>query len=329
MDRRTFVGTTGGALLGLCVGVRAQGPATVRRIGYLSGFARADVEALRNEVRSELVKLGWVDGQNVLLLDPRTSEGRNDRLPAMAAEAVADNPDVILVTSAPATRALMNATKTIPLVMVGVGNPVEYGIVADYRKPGGNVTGASYLADESVLKTLELLREAAPRARSVVVFANPSNEAAAPMIKLLRAEVAGYAMRLQVAEVTGPGDFPSAFAAIEREGTESILLPPEPLIRGHRVAIADFALAHKLPMAIVGSSRYLPAHGLMSYGPTTAQYAQLAARYVDRILKGAKPGDLPVEQPSRFELVVSLKTAKALGLTLPPSLLARADEVIQ
>jgi len=223
----------------------------------------------------------------------------------------------------------MHATKTIPIVMIGVGNPIEYGMVANYRRPGGNVTGASYLADESVRKTLQLLQEAAPRLRSVALFSNPSNEAAAPMAKLVRVDAKALGMQMQIVEVSTPSDFEPAFAAIRRANTESILLPPEPLIRNNRVAIADFAQAHKLPLAVVGSGRYLPASGLISYGPTTIQYAQLVASYIDRILKGAKPGDLPIEQPLRFELSINLKTAKALGLPIPQSLLLRADEVIQ
>jgi len=329
MDRRTFVALAGGALLGLSPNRQAQAQLTLRRIGFLSAFARADVEALLRELRPELEKLGWTDGRNIVFLELRTTEGKNDRLPAVAVELVAQGPDVILVQSAPATRALMQATKTIPIVMVGVGNPIEYGMVADYRKPGGNVTGASYLADESVRKTLQLLKEAAPRLRSVAVFSNPSNEAAAPMVKLLRVDAEALGMQAQNVEVSTPGDFEAAFAAIRRANTESILLPPEPLIRNNRVAIADFAQAHKLPLAVVGSSRYLPASGLISYGPTTLQYAQLGASYVDRILKGANPGDLPIEQPSRFELSINLKTAKTLGLTIPQTLLLRADEVIQ
>jgi putative ABC transport system substrate-binding protein len=329
MDRRTFVAMAGGTLLGLSVNLRAQSQVATRRIGFLSGFARADVEAFVRELRSELEKLGWTDGRNIALLELRTTEGKNDRLPAVAAELVAQGPDVILVQSAPATRALMQATKTIPIVMVGVGNPIEYGMVADYRKPGGNVTGASYLADESVRKTLQLLKEAAPRLRSVAVFTNPSNEAAAPMVRLLRVDAEALGLQAQIVDVSTPVDFEAAFAAIRRANTESILLPPEPLIRNNRVAIADFAQAHKLPLAVVGSGRYLPANGLISYGPTTTQYAQLGASYVDRILKGAKPGDLPVEQPSRFELSINLKTAKMLGLTIPQTLLVRADEVIQ
>jgi putative ABC transport system substrate-binding protein len=329
MDRRTFVAIAGGTLLGLSPNLRAQSQAKTRRIGFLSAFARADAEALFRELRSELEKLGWTDGRNIVFLELRTTEGKNDRLPAVAVELVAQGPDVILVQSAPATRALMQATKTIPIVMVGVGNPIEYGMVADYRKPGGNVTGASYLADESVRKTLQLLKEAAPRLRSVAIFSNPSNEAAAPMVKLLTVDAQALGMQVQIVEVAAPGDFEAAFAAIRRANTESILLPPEPLIRNNRVAIAEFAQAHKLPLAIVGSGRYLPASGLISYGPTTTQYAQLGASYVDRILKGANPGDLPIEQPSRFELSINLKTAKTLGLTIPQTLQLRADELIQ
>ena len=245
----------------------------------------------------------------------------------MAGELVAQGPDLILVQTVPATRALMQATKSIPIVMVGVGNPVELGIVADFRKPGGNVTGSSYLADESARKLLQFLKEAAPRLRSVAVFFNATNEAAAPVVKQMRADAAALGMQAQIVEVSGTDDFEAAFAAIRRANTESILLVPEPLIRSNRDAIAGFAQSHGLPLAVVGSSRYLPASGLISYGPTTTQYAQIAARYIDRILKGAKPGDLPVEQPSRFELAINLKTAKALGLTIPQSLLQRADKV--
>jgi putative ABC transport system substrate-binding protein len=329
MDRRAFFAKAGGALLGLSAAMPAHGQETPRRIGLLSAFPRADVEALVRELRSQLEKLGWIDGRNIVFLELQTTEGRNDRLPAMAVELVAQGPDVILVQSAPATRALMQATKTIPIVMIGVGNPVEYGMVADYRKPGGNVTGASYLADESVRKTLQLLKEAVPRLRSVAVFSNPSNEAAAPMNKVVRADAEALGMQAQIVEVSRSADFEAAFAAIRRANTESILLPPEPLIRSNRMAIADFAQAQKLPLTVVGAGRYLPANGLISYGPTTTQYAQLGASYIDRILKGAKPGDLPIEQPAKFELVVSLKTAKALGITIPQSVLARADDVIQ
>ena len=324
-SRRKFVVIIGAGTLGLSLNLRAQGQTTPRRIGFLSAFARAEIEALLSELRPELEKLGWTDGRNIVLLEVRTSEGRNERLPSMAADLVAQGPDLILVQSVPATRALMLATKSIPIVMIGVANPVELGIVADYRKPAGNVTGASYLADESSRKLLQFLKELAPHLRSVAVFVNPSNAAAPELVKHMRADAVAFAMQVQIVEVSGPGDFEAAFASIHRANTESILLPPEPLIRTNREAIAGFAQSRGLPLAVVGSSRYLPASGLISYGPTTAQYAQITARYVNRILKGAKPGDLPVEQPSRFELVVHLKTAKALGLTIPPSLRVQAE----
>ena len=328
MDRRAFMASAAGAVFALSSDLPARSHATMRRIGYLSPFARADVETQIRELRAELEKLGWTDGQNIVLL-VRTTEGENARLPSVAGELIAERPDLILVQSTPATRALMHATKSIPIVMVGVGNPLESGIIADYRKPGGNVTGASYLADESIGKLLQLLKEAAPRLRSVAVFVNPSNEAAAEGVKQIRAHAAALGMRAQVVEVSGKPDFERAFAAIRGANTESVLLIPEPLIRSNRGAIADFAQTQGLPLAVVGSSRYLPASGLIAFGPTSQQYARLAARYVDRILNGAKPGDLPVEQPAQFELVINLKTAKALGLTIPQSLLQRADDVIQ
>ncbi len=328
MDRRTFVASTVGALFALSTELPAQSQEKIYRIGFLSPFARADVETLIRELRPELERLGWIDGRNIVLL-VRTIDGGNARLPSAAGELIAERPDLILVQSTPATRALMQATKSIPIVMVSVGNPVENGIVADYRKPGGNVTGASYLADESIGKLLQLLKEAVPRLRSVAVFVNPSNEAAAEGVKRIRANTAALGIQAQVVEVSRKTDFEPAFAAIRSASADSILLIPESLIRSNRGAIAEFAQTHGLPLAVVGSSRYLPASGLIAYGPTSQQYAQLTARYVDRILKGARPGDLPVEQPARFELVINLKTAKALGLTIPQSLLQRADEVIQ
>ncbi len=327
MDRRTFIATAGGAMFAEPAGLRAQ--ATARRIAFLSAFPSADIEVSLGLIRAELDKLGWTDGRNIVLLEPRTAESRNELLPSMAAELVAQGPDLILTQTLPATRALMQATKSIPIVMYAVGNPVEHGIVADYRKPGGNVTGSSYMADEYARKLLQFLKEAAPGLRSVAVFANPSNEAAAPFVKQMRADAVALGMQAQIVEVRSPGDFEAAFAAIRSANTQSILLPPEPLILSKREAIAGFAQTHGLPLTVVGVSRVLPASGLMAFGPARDEYPQLAARYIDRILKGARPGDLAVEQTTRFSLAINLTTAKALGLTIPPSLLLRAEEVIQ
>ena len=328
MDRRHIMTVAVGALFALSTELRAQGQAAPRRIGFLTVFARADSEFFVGLMRAELERLGWVDGRNIVL-EMRTTEGRNEHLPSAAAELVAQAPDVLLVQTLPATRALMQATKSIPIVMVSVGNPVEHGLVADYRKPGGNVTGSAYPADEAGRKLLQLLKEAAPRLRSVALFSNPSNEGAAPMVKRLRADAEALGMQVQVVEVLDKGGFEAAFAAIRNARTQSMLLPPEPLIVNNREAIAAFAQTHGLPLVVVGAGRNLPASGLMAFAPTRAEYAQIAARCVDRILNGARPGDLAIEQPTRFELVINLRSAKALGLTIPQALLLRADEVIQ
>lgn len=324
IDRRAFLAIAGGALVPLSLPAQAQG--TTHRIGLLYGGSRTDAEVTVNLLRLELNKLGWTDGRNIVLLEPRIAEGRNERLPALAAELVAQNPDVIVVQSVPGTRALMQATKTIAIVMYAVGNPVEVGLVADFRNPGGNVTGLSILSDETLRKLLQLLKEAAPRLRSVALFVNPTNEAVPPLLKVMRADTAGLGMRLQVIEVSTPGDFEPAFATILRENTESIMLPPEPLILSKRDTIAEFAQRHRLLLALAAPRRLLPAGGLIAYGPTRDEYAQIAARYVDKILKGAKPADLPIQQPTKFELGINLKTAEALGLTIPQSLRLRADE---
>lgn len=329
MDRRALMAAAVGAMFMVSAKLRAQGQATARRVAFLSAFPRADIDAALGLIRAELAKLGWNDGHNIVMLAPRTAEGRNELLSTLAAEIVAQDPDLILAQTLPATRALMQATKSIPIVMYAVGNPVEHGIVADYRRPGGNVTGSSYMANEYARKLLQLLKEAASGVHSVAVFANPSNDGAAAFVKQARADAAALEMRAQIVEVPGPSDFEAAFAAIRGAKTQAILLPPEPLILSKRELIAGFAQAHRLPLVVVGVSRVLPASGLMAFGPARDEYAQLAARYIDRILKGANPGDLAVEQTTRFNLAINLKTAKALGLTIPRSLLLRADEVIE
>lgn len=327
--RRDFIAGAARLLLATAAGRDARGQASPPRIGFLNAFELATAENFYELLRPELHKLGWSDGRNIQLLPPKASGGRNELLPAMAAELVDQAPALILVQSLPATRAAMQATRSIPIVMVSVGSPVEYGIVADYRKPGGNVTGSRYPNEEATGKLLQFLKEAAPRLRSVALFANPNNEAAPAMARRNRADATALGLQLQVVEVQGAGDFEAAFAAIARAGTESILLPPEPLILTHRELIAAFAHKQGLPLVLVGVGRALPASGLMAFGPPRAEYAEITARFINRVLKGAKPAELPIEQPTRFELTVNLKTAQALGLSLPQSLLLRATEVIR
>lgn len=328
-NRRVIAVSTTLGLLSGWGALRAQSTATKRRIGFLTLFPRADADAFYGQLRLELEKLGWTDGRNIALQEPRTTEGRSDTLPSAAAELVAQGPDLIVVQTLPATRALMQATKSIPIVMGGVGNPVDYGIVADYRRPGGNVTGASFMAHEYAAKLLQLLAEAAPRLRSVTFFVNPNNEAAAPMARQLRAEAAAGGLQLQVVEMRTADDLDAALAAIRQARTQAILLPPEPLILSKREAIAGFAMTHAMPLAVVGTRRVLPASGLMAFGPAAEEYPQLAARYIDQILRGARPGDLAVEQTTRLNLVINLKAAKALGLPIPQALVLRAGEVIE
>ena len=305
------------------------GGTLTRRVGYLAMLPPASMEDFLAQLRPELEKRGWTEGRNIVFLEPRTAGSDNARLPSLASELVAQGPDLILVQSVPATRALMQATKSIPIVMTGVANPVELGIVASFAKPGGNVTGSSFIGNEFAGKLLQFLKEAAPRLRSVAVFVNPTNEAVPQFVKHMLAGAVALGMQAQVIEVSSPTEFERAFVTIRSANTESILLPPEPLIRSKRDAIANFAQTHGLPLAVVGDTRVLPASGLIAYGPTRDEYAHLAARYVDRILRGAKPGDLSIEQPTRFHLVINLKAAKALGLTIPQSLLLRADEKIE
>jgi putative ABC transport system substrate-binding protein len=329
VKRRTFVAVSGSALLVAARLAPAQSQAAPRRIGYLSGFNRVSVDSLLGNLRPELEKLGWTEGRNFVFVEPRMADGANERLPVLAAEVLAESPDLILVQSVPAVRALVKATKSIPLVMMGVGNPIELGLVADYGRPGGNVTGSAYPADELLSKSLQFLKETAPRVRSVAVFANPSNEAAAPMVKQIRADAMAVGMQAQFVEVVSNGDFEPAFAAIRRANTESILLPPEPLIQANRESIAAFAHAHRLPLAVVGGTRSLPTTGLFAFAPLPVEFARITAQYLDRILRGAKPGDLPIERPARFSLVINLKAARSLGLTFPQSVRLFADEVIE
>jgi len=260
------------------------------------------------------------------VLEPLSAEGRNERLPELAAQVLKADPQVIVVLTAPATRILQQATATIPIVMWAVGDPVEYGLVASLAKPGGNVTGTSYMVNEVAGKLVELLKEAVPAVTSVAVFVNPSNPGMMPYLRAVQAVADVLRVRVQTVEVRTPDDFERAFNAIARDRTEAIILSPEQLVRSQRKRVAEFAAQRRLPLLLHSA---LLDGGLLSYAPKTGEVPRVVASYVDRILKGAKPADLPVQQPTQFELGVSLKAAKALGLTIPQTLLLRADRVIE
>lgn len=301
----------------------AQRTQKVPRVGVLSPFAGSS-DAFLDAVRQGVRELGYVEGQSIVL-EYRSAEGMADRLVGLATDLARLKVDVIVTTGAPAVQAAKQATKTIPIVIGGVDDAVEQGFVASLARPGGNITGVSWLNTELSAKRLELLKEAVPTASRVAVLREAVGGATA--VRATEAAARTLGVRLQIMEVREPSEFDSVFAAMNRDHIEALMVLHGPMIVGHQRRIVDLAARSRLP-AIFTDSRFVQAGGLMSYGPRLADLYRRSATYVDRILKGTKPGDLPVEQPTRLELLINLKTAKALGLTLPQSILLRADDVI-
>ncbi len=265
------------------------------------------------------------------MIEYRDAEGKLERLPALAAELVALKVDVIVAPNTPAALAAKHATRTLPIVFIGAGDPVTSGLVTSLARPGGNVTGLSVLSTELVGKWLELLKQAVPGVSRVAVLWQPgAMDERTDKEMQKEAEVAAQALgvRLQFVEARGPADFDRAFSDMTRARAGALTVRPAPMFISERRRLVDLAAKNRLP-AVYAWREFVDAGGLMAYGPNLADLYRRAATYVDKILKGAKPADLPVEQPTKFELVINLKTAKALGLTIPPSVLARADEVIQ
>jgi putative ABC transport system substrate-binding protein len=278
--------------------------------------------------RQGLRELGWVEGQNTVI-DYRYAEGRFDRLPGLAAELVRLKVDIIVAAPTPAAAAAKKATGTIPIVMIAVGDPVGLGLIASLARPGGNVTGLSFSVGPEILgKQLELLKETVPKLRRVAILSNPANPVQPGQIREVNVAARSLGVQLQFLEARGPNEFDGAFAAMAKERVGALLVLADSMLIAHRTRLADLAARSRLPAAY-GTREDVEAGGLMSYGPSLRDLFRRGATFVDKILKGAKPADLPVEQPTKFELVINLKTAKALGLTIPPSLLGRADEIIQ
>jgi putative ABC transport system substrate-binding protein len=316
-------------ILALPVAARAQQPKKVPRIGYLSPLDRASESARAEGIRLALRERGHIEGQNIAS-EYRYAEGKRDRLPELAAELVQRKVDIIVVSGGSgAIRAAMNATKTIPIVMVGIGlDPVEAGLVESLAHPGGNVTGITNLGTELGGKRLELLKEAVPKITRVAVFYDPATPAGVREVKkLLPVDARALKLTLQPWEVRGTDDFERVFAALNKQRPDGLYPSAGPLMRASGKRIADFALKSRLPS--VGTREFVDAGGLMSYGADLAESYGRVAYFVDRILKGTKPADLPVEQPMKFELIVNLKTAKQIGVTIDPNLLARANKLIK
>src|ERR1700680_2281711 len=332
MNRRDFVVAVV-ALLALGVAAaplaaEAQQAGKVYRIGYLSTPTRASVERGLQAFLRTLRERGWVDDQN-LVIDYRWAEGNVERLPDLAPQVRRRKVDVIVAPAGSAALAAKNATSSIPIVMIFPSDPVEMGLVASLSRPGGNITGTTLTPGPEIFgKQLQILKETIPHASRVAILSNPADPSFATQVREVEATARSLRIRLQHVEARGPEEFESAFAAMARERAEALLVTGSSTFLAHRARLAELAIKGRLP-TMLSFRESVEAGGLMAYAVNMADFVGRAAVYVDKILKGAKPADLPVEQPTKFELLIDLKTAKALGLTIPQSLLLRADEVIQ
>ena len=329
MDRRTFLACPGGLLLVTPVDAASQQAAVVPRVGYLA-LHLSGAPQLTDAFRQGLRDLGYVEGRNVAI-EYRDAEGKSERLPALAAELVHLKVSVLVTVGALPALAAKQVTQSLPIVFIGAADPVTSGIVSSLARPGGNVTGLSLLLPELVGKRLELFKQAVPGISRIAVLWQPGGSGKRTERELLReAETAArpLSLQLQFVEARSPTDIDKAFSEMTRMRAEALTVLSTPMFGAEQRRLVDMAAKHRLP-TVFQFRQYVEAGGLMSYGPDLADLYRRAATYVDRILKGAKPTDLPVEQPIKFELVINMKTARALGLTIPKSLLARADEVIE
>jgi putative ABC transport system substrate-binding protein len=328
IKRREFMSLLGGAAAaGWHFAARAQQPGKVYRIGMLETISEALNAANLAAFRKSLRDLGYVEGQN-LFIEYRSADGRAERFPEMAVQLVGSAVDLIVTRGTPAALAAKNATATIPVVMAAVAEPLSSGLVASHARPGGNVTGLNSFAVVLDAKRVELLREAVPAAARIAVFMNMGNPV--QRVEWKEIETAAHSMRMQpqLLDVRRVEDIGPAFDAAGRQHADALVVGIDAVMQANSMLFVELAARHRLP-AIYVSKEFVTAGGLLAYGVSYPDLYRRAAIYVDKILKGAKPADLPVQQPTKFELTVNLKTAKALGLDISPTLLARADEVIE
>lgn len=327
MDRRRFM-IASAASVAVPIAT-AQLPDKVYHIGYLSTPTRSTVQHALEAFLDKLGALGWIDGRN-LVIEYRWAEGDVERLPDLAADLVRRKVDLIVAPAASAALAAKKATGSIPIVMIFPTDPVELGLVASLSRPGGNVTGTTYAPGSEIIgKQLELLKEAVPSSARVAVLWNPADSGFTPQTTaVLETAARALHIRLQRVEARRPADFEGAFAAVARERGDALLASGSSTFLAHGAKLAELALKGRLA-TMFSYREIVEAGGLMAYGVNMTEFIGRAAAYVDKILRGAKAADLAVEQPTKFELIVNLKTAKALGLTIPQSMLLRADQVIQ
>jgi len=328
MCKKTVLCFLATAVLGFVYLAEAQPAKKIPRIGYLAAASSSTASPLTEAFREGLRQLGYVEGKNIVI-EWRYAEGSSQRLPELATELVSLKVDVIVTASTPAIRAVQQATKIIPIVMANVGDPVAQGFVASLARPGGNITGFTNLSPDLSTKRLDLIKEVSPKVFRVAVFSNAAQQW--PAMKNM--ETAAQSLRVQLLrpEVRVPNDLEMAFEVVTRERADALITMPNPVLRldnRARNRIVDFTLKQRMPSMYEGKE-YVDTGGLMSYGPEDSSNYRRAALYVDKILKGAKPADLPVEQPTKFDFVINLKAAKQIGVTIPQSVLYRADKVIK
>jgi ABC-type uncharacterized transport system substrate-binding protein len=326
-ERRLVLYTLSALLFALSFPVSAQQPRKIPVIGILPPGPISERMHLWDASRQGLRELGYVEGQNITLVFP-SAEVKPEHLPHFAAELVSLKVAIIVAAGTVAVQAARDATKTIPIVTPIITDPVEAGFVANLARPGGNITGLTLISMQLSGKRLELLREVVPRISHVAVLSNPAALNATLQMKETKLASQAFGVQLQGLEVRDVNDFEKAFQAATRERANALIALDDPLIFTHRARIVNLAAKNRLP-AIYGFKEFVELGGLMSYAANLSDMYRRAATYVDKILKGVKPGDLPIEQPTKFELVINLKTAKQIGLTIPPNVLARADKVIK
>jgi ABC-type uncharacterized transport system substrate-binding protein len=325
--RREFIRLAGGAAIAWPLAARAQRAAKVYRIGFLSAGAEVRPSKNWSIFVNGLRELGWIEGKNIVF-DRRYADNRLDRLPELATELVRLDVDVIVTVGTLAPLSAKRATTSIPIVMLNAGDPVGSGLVASLARPGGNVTGMSLMAPDLGGKRLELLKETLPRLSHVAIIWNAANPYSALVFDETQVAAKKLTVEIQSLEVRSPGDFDGALATTTRKRVDALVIVEDPLTYNHLNKVAEFCADNRLA-AIYGLREFADAGGLMTYGASNADLWRRSVEFVDKILRGFKPSDLPVQQPTRFELVINLKTAKALGIEVPPTLLARADEVIE
>jgi len=324
MDRRTFVATLASVSVMLARTVDGQRATKVYRIGYFQG--RAHLPERDNVFRQALRELGWIEGQNVEI-EYRYADGKLDKMTTIAAELVRLNVDVIVTSGTTAVRTAKEATGTIPIVMMS-GEPVATRLIASLARPGGNLTGLTHVTKDLIGKRLELLREVVPKATRVAAILNPDNPGEAMFSSEMESTAQALRLPLVLFKVTNADQLDGVFARAVEQRVQGVLVLEDPVFTGNPRKVTELAARNRMP-AIYGSAVYVRAGGLMSYGADFDDLYRRAATYVDKILKGAKPAEMPIEQPTKFELIVNLQAANALGITIPQALLLRADEVIQ